>query len=168
MHYVSSPTHFRLFLAICRLILCLICISSNIKKKKTYQGLETWDVLNPPPPALRHVALSDGCNMGVVMVWVCGWPPSSMSRPIISVNIFYERNKKKKNKKKCTWARDASHLEPLFPPLPSPYCSPSLLLVYVDAGFVGEPLWYYCYRAVVLSVKIGIVNKIIKKKRRLT
>ena len=134
MCYVSSPAHSHLVPAICRLIPCLICISSNIKKRKHTRG-SRCEMSRTPPPALCHVALSDGCNMGVVMVRVCGWPPSSTSRPIVSVNIFYERNKKK-----CTWARDVLHLEPLFPSLPSPYFSPSLLLVYVDAGFVGEPL----------------------------
>ena len=88
MRYVSSPAHFHLVPAICRLIPCLICISSNMKKRKHTRGSR-----------LRHVALSDGCNMGVVMVRVCGWPPSSTSRPIVSVNIFYERNKKKKIRK---------------------------------------------------------------------
>ena len=39
-----------------------------------------------PPPALRHVALSDRCNMGVVIMQVCGWPLLSTSRPIVSVN----------------------------------------------------------------------------------
>ena len=97
MRYVSSPAHFRLVPAICRLIPCLICISSNIKKRKHTRGSRRE--MSRTPPTLRHVALSDGCNMGVVMVRVCGWPPSSMSRPIISVNIFYERNKKKKIRK---------------------------------------------------------------------
>ena len=94
MRYVSSPAHFHLVPAIRRLIPCLICISSNIKKRKHTRG-SRHDV-SRAPPALRHVALSDGCNMGVVMVWVCWWLLLSMSRPIVSVNIFYERNKKKK------------------------------------------------------------------------
>ena len=60
-------------------------------------------------------------------------------------------------------------LKPLFipyRPLPSP---PPSLLIYVDAGFVGELLWYYGCRVVVLPVKLKFVSKIIKKEvKRLT
>ena len=122
-----SPAHFRLVPAICRLIPCLICISSNIKKENI-PGARDMRCLEPPP-ALHHVALSllDGCNMGVVMVQVCRWPPSSMSRPIISVNIFYERNKKKKIRKKYLGSRHVASRAPvpspavsLLFPLPAP------------------------------------------------
>ena len=62
-----------------------------------------------------------------------------------------------------------SRLEPLFipyRPLPSP---PPSLLIYVDTGFVGELLWYYGHRIVVLPVKLKFISKIIKKEvKRLT
>ena len=75
----------------------------------------------------------------------------------------------KEKKKNAPGAWDVSRLEPLFipyRPLPSP---PPLLLIYVDAGFVGELLWYYGRRLVVLPVKLKFVSKIIKKEvKRLT
>ena len=50
-------------------------------------------------------------------------------------------------------------------PLPSP---PPLLLIYVNASFVGE-LWYYGRRVIVLPVKLKFVSKIIRKEvKRLT
>ena len=53
-----------------------------------------------------------------------------------------------------------------YHPLPSP---PPSLLIYVDASFVGELLWYYGRRVVVLPVKLKFVSKIIKKEvKRLT
>ena len=41
-----------------------------IYKKENIPGARDASHLKPPP-ALRHVAMSDGCNMGVVMVQVC-------------------------------------------------------------------------------------------------
>ena len=50
-----------------------------------------------------------------------------------------------------------------------PCLLPPSLLIYVNAGFVGELLWYYGCRVVVLPVKLKFVTKIIKKKaKRLT
>ena len=75
----------------------------------------------------------------------------------------------KEKKKNAPGARDALRLEPLLVPyhsLPSP---PPSLLIYVDASFVGESLWYYGHRVIVLPVKLKFVSKIIKKKvKRLT
>ena len=163
MRYVSSPAHFRLVPAIHRPIPCLTCISSNIKKRKHTRGSRcdaSW-----APPALHHVALLDGCNMGVVMVQVCRWLPSSTSRPIVSFNIFYERNKKKKIRK------DIPGLE--MRRVSSPCFLPCHLLTFPPpcSLFMSMPaLWGSRHNTtvVVLSVKIEIVNKIIKKKRRLT
>ena len=82
-----------------------------IYKKENISGAQDTSCLEPPPPALHHVAMSDGCNIGVVMVHGCASGRHRHHGTIVSVNIFDEQN----NKKKRTWAQDATCLEPLFP-----------------------------------------------------